>query len=124
MANKSTMPMAGETGGDAMGGDMGEMDSLYGGAEGSEKEEASETTDQEKEEETANTAVVPVKVLMGSTTEPLKEGEEVVVKVVKVYGDEAEIAYSTTKPGEIPEYGKTDNDEIDQMSDAGESMGY
>ncbi len=67
-----------------------------------------------------------MKILQGKHPDPVKEGDEVVVKVVKVYGDEAEIAYSETKPGEIGEgeggddYGK----EIDQMSEANPGPSY
>lgn len=92
--------------------DTEEMDGLYG--EGSPKEEAKESVDQENQEEMSHTALVPMKVLQGESPEPIKEGEEVVLKVVKVHGDEAEVEYSSTKPSAIPEgddYGK----EIDNM---------
>lgn len=100
----------------------GEMDSLYGDGETETKSpEGAETTDQEIEEEGADTAVAPVKVLQGKSKEPLKEGDEVVVKIVRVYGDEAEFEYSETPPSEIGgggEYGDA-NAELDEMSASG-----
>lgn len=119
------MPKQMTTGGDA------DLDSLYGGGTPAGEAQAGdrETVDQETQED-VNTAVVPVKVLMGPTTEPLKKGDEVVLKVVEVYGDEAEVAYSKTKPGEIGEgegYGKSADKEIDEMDQGGAGgagMGY
>lgn len=106
-----------------MGDDEAAMDTLYGGSPAGEgAPETGETVDQEEQEET-NTAIVPLKVLTGPSTEPLKKGDEVVLKVVEVYGDEAEVAYSTTKPTEIGAgEEKTPEAEIDEM-DSG-SMGY
>lgn len=93
--------------------DTEEMDGLYG--EGSPKEEAKESVDQENQEEMSHTALVPMKVLQGESSEPVKEGEEVVLKVVKVHGDEAEVVYSSTKPSEIPEGGEDYGKELDKM---------
>lgn len=99
---------------ESMMSDTEEMDGLYG--EGSEKEEAKESVDQENEEQMGHTAIVPMKVLQGKTSEPIKEGDEVVLKVVATYGDEAEVEYSTTKPSEIPAGGEEDyGSEIDKM---------
>lgn len=98
------------------------MDSLYSEDSAPDKgKENPESIDQEEQEGT--TAVVPMKLLQGKHPEPIKEGEEIVVKAVKVYGDEVEIAYSETKPGEIGEGGgeKDANAEIDAMS--GEQSG-
>lgn len=98
----------------------GEMDSLYASGE-PESKEAPKSIDQEEQEGT--TAVVPMKLLQGKHSEPIKEGDEIVVKAVKVYGDEVEIAYSETKPGEIGEGGKDNyGKEIDEM-DRGNSGG-
>jgi hypothetical protein len=74
-----------------------EMDSLYEG----ESKEAPESVDQEEAESMETTAVVPMKMLQGKSSEPLKVGDEVVVKVSSIHGDEVQIAYSQTKPGEI-----------------------
>lgn len=115
-----------------MGGEAADMDSLYGGgtpAGETPSEEGRESVDQEEAEQ-ANTAVVPLKVLMGKSTEPLKKGDEVVLKIVEVYGDEAEVEYSETKPSEIGEgegYGKSADQEIDEMDQGGANpggMGY
>ena len=90
-----------------------EQDSLYASGE-PEAKGAPKSIDQE--EQGGTTAVVPMKLLQGKHSEPIKEGEEIVVKAVKVYGDEVEIAYSETKPGSIGG-GEQDADaEIDQMS--------
>jgi hypothetical protein len=98
-----------------------EMDSLYASGEPDEAAKPkgdTETVDQEEQE--TNTAVAPVKVLQGKGGEPLKEGDEVVVKILKVYGDQAEFAYSSTKPGEIGGGGEGDyGAEIDSMDKAG-----
>ena len=95
------------------------MDGLYG--EGTAKPDKSpESVDEEEREEMANTAIVPMKVLQSGDGEPVKEGDEVVLKVVHVYGeDEVEVAYSNTKPTSIPaseeedDYGK----ELDSMDE-------
>jgi hypothetical protein len=58
------------------------------------------TTDQETAE-SMNSAVVDNKVLMGADGKAPREGDEIVLKVIKVYGNESEVAYSTTKPSEI-----------------------
>lgn len=58
-----------------------------------------ETTDQEIEE-SQHSAVVPNNVLMGPDGTPPKEGDEIVVKVVKVYGNESEIIYGPPKGAE------------------------
>ena len=99
----------------------GEMNSLYGDGEpGTGAAKGQETTDQEREEQgdEGTTAIVPMKLLQGKHPEPIKEGEEIVVKAVKVYGDEVEIAYSETKPGEIGE-GEGYESEIDKMDNPG-----
>ena len=75
------------------------MDSLYASGEPSKPQGDQETVDQEEAEST--TAMVPNKVLQGKHGEPLKEGDEVVLRVVKNFGDESEVEYSETKPGEI-----------------------
>lgn len=109
-----------------MAGDE-EMDSLYS-EEGGKGEEDKESIDQEEQESMEQTAMVPLKVLQGKSTEPIKEGDEVVLKVLKVHDTQAEVAYSETPPGEIgkeggakagageeDDYGK----ELDQMSAEG-----
>lgn len=102
-----------------MGGDKGEMDSLYASGENEESPASKdkETVDQE-EAESDSTALVPMKVLQGKHPDPVKEGDEVVLKVVAVHGDEAEVAYSETKPGAIGGEEQSANDEIDSLNTA------
>lgn len=96
------------------------MDELYAG-----DQKAPESVDQEEAEQMETTATVPMKLLMGKHTDPLKVGDEVVVKVTGIHGDEAMIAYSETKPGEIGKGGEaggeemSPNDELDQMNEKG-----
>ena len=101
-----------------------DMDSLYkgGDAEESGPGEQAETVDQENAEEMTKKAVVPMSVLMGKHTEPLKVGDEVVLKVTGIHGEEAEVEYSETPPGEIGkgEAGgeggeESANDELDRL---------
>lgn len=79
-----------------------------------------QTTDEETAE-SMNSAVVSNKVLAGPGGEPLKEGDEIVVKIIKNFGDESEIAYSTTKPGEIGagDGSMSSDSEIDAMDEKG-----
>lgn len=75
-----------------------DMDEAYGGdtaaAESAPAKAADETVDQENAEEM--TALVSNKIL-SPEGEPLKEGDEIVVKIVKNYGDESEIMYAPKK---------------------------
>lgn len=96
----------------------GEMDSLYASGEPQTKEPAAASEEKGEELEESNTAIVPMKLLQGKSSEPIKEGEEIVVKAVKVYGDEVEIAYSETKPSAIGGGEKSADQEIDEMSSA------
>lgn len=99
------------------------MDSLYGGDK-AEPANPPESIDQEEAETMEASAVVPMKLLMGKSAEPLKVGDEVVVKVKGIHGDEAEIEYSQTKPGEIGkgEAGgaeQSPDEEIDSLNEGG-----
>jgi len=85
-----------------------EMDSLYESAQETpetpepemesemgpemEPEEEPETIDQEEQE--SESAVVSNKVLSPGG-EPLKEGDKIILTVVKNYGDESEVKYAT-----------------------------
>jgi hypothetical protein len=78
--------------------------SLYDGP-GAAKETMSEgmheegqSVDQEIQAENAHSAVVPNAVLMGPDGKPPKEGDEIVVKVIKNFGDESEVTYAPAKP--------------------------
>lgn len=101
-----------------MASDEGEMNSLYASGEGEDMpaKEGNETVDQEEMGDDA-TALVPMKILQGKHPGAVKEGDEVVLKVVAVHGDEAEVAYSETKPGQIGGGEEMSaNDEIDSMN--------
>lgn len=67
-----------------------EMDSSYGETPATPTETESRSVDEENQEDSEQTAVLPNKVLSPDGS-PLKEGDEVVVKIVKDYGDESEI---------------------------------
>ena len=75
-----------------------------------------ETTDEETAE-SKNSAVVSNKVLTGPDGEPLKEGDEITVQIVRNFGDESEIRYAPKKTTG-PEDGSMMSDangEIDAM---------
>lgn len=79
-----------------------EMDETYGNSPAPAGDKT-KSVDEQEAQEMSQKAVIPLKVLMGNSTEPLKEGDEVVVKVTGIHGQEVEIEYSKTKPGEIGE---------------------
>lgn len=94
------------------------MDSLYSGSEGGKK--APESIDEENAEAMQTSATVPVKLLQGKGGEPVKVGDEIVVKVQSLDGDMATIVYAPkegteeTTPGE-----KSPSDELDEMNEVG-----
>lgn len=70
-------------------------DSLYG----DDMPKGGSKPDSVDEQESMDpSALVDLKVLTGKHGPP-KEGDEIVVKVVKIHGDQAEIAYAPEKPG-------------------------
>lgn len=71
----------------------------------------------DKGTETGTTALVPNKVL-SPEGEELKEGDEIVVRVVKNYGDETEIEYAPKKGGsaETEEPMSTEGKELAALS--------
>lgn len=81
------------------GGD--EMDAEYGGAPVTKPDTAAAGEQQTVDEQNAasNTALVPNKIL-SPEGEPLKEGDEIVVRVVKNHGEESEIEYAPKKGGD------------------------
>lgn len=74
------------------------MDDLY--SEARPKDRTPAGPEEEDEADGAPTAVVSLDVLKGPDGEAPKEGEEIVVRVVKVYGDEAEVEYAPKHDGE------------------------
>ena len=83
-----------------------------GQAEPAPKDEEAAGDDEGKMEGT--TALLPKSILAGKEFKP---GEEVVLKIVHIYGDEVEVAYATGEEGggeykDKPEMGKS----MDKMS--------
>src|SRR5271169_3571705 len=91
------------------------MESLYE----DQSKGPSESVDQQEQEEMANQAVVPINVLQGKDGEPVKVGDEIVVKVTAMHGDsEATIIYAPKKkeePGETPPNEMSPDDELESM---------
>lgn len=89
-----------------------EMDGLYSGGE--DKVAPPASIDQEEQEQMQETALVPVKLLDPHDGKGIKVGDEIMVKVTALHGDEAEIAYASGKSGEGDEgeEGKKDGDEM------------
>lgn len=84
------------------------MDSLYGDGKPEPK-----SVDDENKEDMEHTAVVPLKVLQSHDGEPVKEGDEIVVQVVAVHGDEAEVKYAPKK--ETMSEGEDTDKEIESL---------
>ena len=76
-----------------------EMDDLYAGSMEEGGKGHQESIDDHEREEMSASAVVPLRVLQSEDREPVKEGDEIVVKVRAVHGDEATIYYAPKKPG-------------------------
>jgi len=100
----------------AMAG-SGDMDSLYGESEPKGKGPP-KSIDQEEQEDTAQTALVPMKVASPGG-EPVKPGDEIVMKVVAVHDDEVEMAYAPKKKEGMHEEGPSADEEIDSMDKPG-----
>lgn len=78
-----------------------------------------ETTDEEIEQN-QHSALVPNSVLTGPDGKAPKAGDEIVLKVVKVYGDEAEVAYAPAKkPGASEGPMSSADEEIEAMDQKG-----
>ena len=61
------------------------------------------------------TSLVDLKVLTGKHGAP-KEGDEIVVKVVKIHGDQAEIEYAPEKASETKEDDSGEDPELASMN--------
>jgi hypothetical protein len=77
-----------------------EMEGLYPSEETPAAEEPTAMTEEtpetiDEEEAATGTAVVDNKVLSPGG-EPLKEGDKIILEIVKNYGDESEVRYATT----------------------------
>lgn len=86
-----------------------------------ESESDAEKQSVDEEESGADTAVISNKIL-SPDGEPLKEGDEIVVQVVKNYGDESEIKYAPKKEGDYSEEEPMSQEasELAAMSEEGE----
>jgi len=62
-------------------------------------EEETASVDAEEEEASGKTAVIDNKVL-SPDGEPLKEGDRIILQVVKTFGDESEVRYAKAEAGE------------------------
>lgn len=82
-----------------MPGDM--MDSGYGSSDAAKvtPPEEKPSVDQENKDAGTKTALVDNKIL-SPEGQPLKAGDEIIVRVVKNYGTESEIEYAPKKGGE------------------------
>lgn len=97
------------------------MDSSYGASESTESSEPKQSVDQENEDAGEETALISNKIL-SPEGEPLKEGDEIVLQVVKNYGDESEVKYAPKKGGEDkskPGEGSSPEEDFAQMDQAG-----
>lgn len=99
-----------------------EMDGLYG--EGDDKGAPPASIDQEEQNEMQETAIVPTKLLQPEDGKPLKVGDEIVVRVKALHGDEAEVEYASSeaKPRgsehETEPNGESADDELDRLGEA------
>lgn len=97
-----------------------DMDGAYGAtAPATPPEEGATATEDQspetEENETANTALISNKVL-APDGEAIKEGDEIVVRVVKNYGDESEIEYAPKKEAPADESGEPMSEEAKELS--------
>lgn len=100
------------------------MEEAYGGGppKDSGMMEPPESVDEFNEEEGDSTAVISNKIL-SPEGEPLKKGDEIVVRVVQNYGDESLIEYAPKKGGDEEEYKEpmsTEEQELTALSEEGE----
>ena len=90
------------------------MDSdLYG--EDAPQKPDSETKSVDEEEQMDPEALVDLKVLTGKHGPP-KEGDEIVVKVVSIHGNQAVIQYAPEKPGGESEDKEPDEDDMEELN--------
>lgn len=85
-----------------------EMDDTYAGSAPVTKPTEAEKPSVDEENTESSTALVPNKIL-SPDGEPLKEGEEIVVRVVRNHGDQSEIEYAP-KEGATEEPSETEGE--------------
>lgn len=92
------------------------------GMEGLYTQEAPEenkgSIDEQEADEMETSAVVPLKLLQGGGSEPVKEGDEIVVKVKAVEGDQATIIYAPKKPEDKGEAEMSPDKELETMNES------
>lgn len=86
-------------------------DSLYAEDTPSKPDTGKEAETVDEQESMDPTALVDLKVLTGKHGPP-KEGDEVVLRVVKIHGDSAEVEYAPEKPEKEEEPDHDDMEEI------------
>lgn len=97
-----------------------DMESTYGSSPPSGESEG-QSVDEANESAGATTAIVPNK-LLSPEGESLKTGDEIVVRIVKNYGDESEIEYAPKEGGDETEEEpmSTESQELTALSEEGE----
>lgn len=100
-----------------------EMDGLYG--DGEDKGAPPASIDQQEQEQMQETALVPIKLLDPHDGKGIKVGDEIVVRVKALHGDEAEVEYAPKeeggkeggegKGGAPGDEGESSDDEIDRL---------
>ena len=88
--------------------------SLYGDDTPDKPDKGKQTESVDEQEAMNPTALLDLKVLTGKHGPP-KEGDEVVVKVVKIHGDSAEVEYAPDKPEEDHDESKP-HDDIEEIN--------
>lgn len=90
-------------------------DSLYG--EDMPEKPSNKSVDDEEKEDMDPQEVVSLKVLTGKHGPP-KEGDEIVVKVVSIHGDQAVIKYAPEKGGEEEgeDHKEMDHDDMEEIN--------
>lgn len=94
---------------------MNHMDGMDEDIYGEHESKASPKSVDDQTKEMTTTSLVSLKVLTGKDGEPPKVGEERVVKVVAIHGDEAEIEYAPEKTDE-EEDGMDEDEQLEEMN--------
>lgn len=103
------------------------MEEAYGARSASSASDQTEaepkSVDESNDGDMANTAIVSNDIL-SPEGEPLKEGDEIVVRVVKNYGDESEIEYAPKEGGDKTPEEPMDTASRELTAMSGEEEGY
>lgn len=96
-------------------GPSGDMESLYSEEEPSSSSSESSKPDEKEKDVEDHTELVSKKLLGGKE---VKEGDEIVVQVVKDYGDEVEVRYAPAKPDNKEPHGMSEDEELSMLAKA------